>query len=147
MRQSLLLSAKQYACTLHWLRLYYIVSEDIQGSNIFAKILQAVQAGKASFPFTTGKNLYDFMEIDVLAQLITKVSLQTEIAGVTNVCTGQPESLASCVERFIHKRNLPIRLNYGEFPDRPYDSPGVWGDAMKIQQILEHDGISNDRED
>ena len=25
---------------------------------------------------------------------------------------------------------------YGAFPDRPYDSPGVWGDATIINRIL-----------
>lgn len=139
MRQSLLLSAKQTDCTFHWLRLYYIVSDDIQGNNIFAKILQAVQGGKTHFPFTTGKNLFDFIEIDVLAKLIVAVSLQKEISGVTNICTGKPESLATCIERFIKSRNLPIRLDYGKYPDRPYDSPGEWGDATKLQKILSID--------
>ncbi len=135
MRQSLLLSAKGTKCTLHWLRLYYIISDDINGSNIFAKILQAVRAGKTTFPFTSGKNLFDFVEIDELSRLIAKASLQTAVSGVTNVCTGKPESLASCIERFIKERKLPIRLEYGKFPDRPYDSPGIWGDATKIEKI------------
>lgn len=139
MRQSLLLSSKQTECTMHWLRLYYIVSDDIQGNNIFAKILQAVQAGKTHFPFNTGKNLFDFIEIDELAKLIVEVSLQREISGVTNICTGQPESLASCVERFIKVHNLPIQLEYGKYPDRPYDSPGEWGDATKLQKILSNE--------
>ena len=39
-------------------------------------------------------------------------------------------------ERFIREHKLNIRLEYGAFPDRPYDSPGVWGDASVIRQIL-----------
>lgn len=143
MRQSLLLSAKETACAFHWLRLYYVVSDDINGCNIFSKILQAVQVGKHTFPFTTGKNLYDFMEIHELAQLIVMASLQTEVTGVTNICTGKPESLASCIERFIKERNLPIKLEYGKFPDRPYDSPGEWGDATKIKQIQDKSQFFN----
>lgn len=135
MRQSLLLSAKDTKCTLHWLRLYYIVGDDVKGSSIFAKIMQAAQSGKTLFPFTTGKSLFDFMKVDELARQIALASLQTKIAGVTNICTGKPESLASCVERFIQEHDLPIRLDYGKFPDRPYDSPGVWGDSTKIEQI------------
>ena len=31
-----------------------------------------------------------------------------------------------------------IRPEYGAFPDRPYDSPGVWGDAEKIKKIMKN---------
>ena len=112
-----------------------LAGDDVKGSSIFAKIMQAAQSGKTLFPFTTGKSLFDFMKVDELARQIALASLQTKIAGVTNICTGKPESLASCVERFIQEHDLPIRLDYGKFPDRPYDSPGVWGDSTKIEQI------------
>ena len=138
MRQSLLLSAKETTCVLHWLRLYYIVSDDVNGQNIFSKILKSAENGQTTFPFTSGRNLYDFIEIDELARLITMASLQTEVSGVTDVCTGKPESLASCVERFIQSHHLSIKLLYGKYPDRPYDSPGEWGDSTKIQKIQEN---------
>ena len=36
----------------------------------------------------------------------------------------------------VHKENnFNIKLEYGKFPDRPYDSPGVWGDNTKIELI------------
>jgi dTDP-6-deoxy-L-talose 4-dehydrogenase (NAD+) len=136
MRQSLLIASKNTGCTLHWLRLFYIVTNDKKGSNIFSKIMRAAQEGQARFPFTSGKNLYDFMKIDELVRSIVFVSVQTEVSGVTNVCTGKPESLASCVERFIKEQQLDICLDYGKFPDRTYDSPGVWGDASKINSIM-----------
>ena len=136
MRQSLMLSAANSGCVLHWLRLFYIVGESIQGNSIFAKLMQAAAEGKKTFPFTSGKNKYDFMKIDLLVQLIARASLQTKVTGITNICTGRPESLADCIERFIKEHNFDITLAYGEYPDRPYDSPGIWGDASKLQQIL-----------
>lgn len=36
-------------------------------------------------------------------------------------------------------QNYKIRLDYGAFPDRPYDSPGTWGDPAKINRILAMD--------
>jgi dTDP-6-deoxy-L-talose 4-dehydrogenase (NAD+) len=62
---------------------------------------------------------------------------QTEAAGVINCCTGHPVSLAEKVEDFIKERGYSIRLDYGAFPDRPYDSPGVWGNAEKIRKIMQ----------
>ena len=45
-------------------------------------------------------------------------------------------SLAERVEAYIKENDLNITLDYGAFPDRPYDSPGVWGDRKKMDQIL-----------
>ena len=42
------------------------------------------------------------------------------------------------VEEFIKEKNYKIRPEYGAFPDRPYDSPGVWGDPEKINQIMKN---------
>jgi dTDP-6-deoxy-L-talose 4-dehydrogenase (NAD+) len=40
------------------------------------------------------------------------------------------------VEEFISTRHLNIRPQFGVFPDRPYDSPIVYGDNTKIQRII-----------
>jgi dTDP-6-deoxy-L-talose 4-dehydrogenase (NAD+) len=95
-----------------------------------------VDAGKTTFPFTTGKNKYDFIDVDELADQISRVSARADITGVINCSSGEPLSLAERVEAFIRDNNLPITLEYGAFPDRPYDSPGVWGDATRIKALL-----------
>lgn len=136
MRQSLMLTAEKSSCVLNWLRAYYIVCDEEKGNSIFAKLIQAEKKGQEKFPFTSGRNLYDFIDIRELARLISAASLQTKINGIINVCTGEPESLGSCIERFIKEHDMKIRLAYGEYPDRPYDSPGVWGNADKIKQIM-----------
>ena len=136
MRQSLMLSSKSTKCALHWLRAFYVVSNEANGSSIFAKIAQASAEGKKEFPFTTGKNQYDFIDIEKLADMISIASMQTEINGIVNVCSGMPESLANRVERFIKENKFDIKLMYGSFPDRSYDSPGVWGEADLIQKIM-----------
>ena len=105
----------------------------------FAKITQAEQDGKKTFPFTSGSNLYDFIDVDELANMIVAASVQEEINGIINVCTGKPMSLADRVEQFLRDKNYKIKLDYGAFPDRPYDSPGTWGDPTKINRILAND--------
>lgn len=54
-----------------------------------------------------------------------------------NICSGHPEKLADRVERFIKDNKYKIKLMYGAFPDRPYDSKAVWGDSRKIEGILQ----------
>lgn len=69
--------------------------------------------------------------MDELANMIVAASVQEEINGIINVCTGKPMSLADRVEQFLRDKNYKIKLDYGAFPDRPYDSPGTWGDPTK----------------
>ncbi len=98
--------------------------------------MQAEQEGKKEFPFTSGKNKYDFIEVDELAEQIAKASTQDQFTGIINVCSGNPISLADRVEQFIKERKLNIKLSYGAFPDRPYDSKIVYGDNSVIKQIM-----------
>lgn len=139
LRQSVLLYSQGKASSVRWLRAYYIYGDDARGSSIFAKLTRAAAEGKETFPFTSGKNLYDFIHIDDLAHQIAAAALQNEIEGTINVCTGLPRTLAEQVEEFIQKQGLHIRLAYGAFPDRPYDSPGVWGNADLIKRILKRE--------
>lgn len=137
LRQTLIQYCKDKDVNLHWLRAYYIYGDDARGSSIFAKLYQAAEDGKTEFPFTTGKNLYDFIHVDELAKQIMYASIQNEYNGIINVCTGEPMSLADKIESYIKEHNMNIKLNYGAFPDRPYDSPGTWGDATIIKKIME----------
>lgn len=136
MRQSLLLATSELDFNLYWLRAYYIFGDDRVGSSIFAKLTLAADEGKKTFPFTTGKNKFDFISVQELGEMIVAASTQSKVTGVINVSTGQPKSLADQIEWYIKDHNWDIKLEYGAFPDRPYDSPGVWGDATKIKQIM-----------
>lgn len=137
LRRSAFLLAEEHDVCLQWLRAYYIYGDDKHNSSIFSKLLQAAERGDAAFPFTSGKNKYDFIHVDELARQIAACVTQDEVAGIINCCTGRPVSLGEKVEEFIREHGLSIQLEYGAYPDRSYDSPGVWGDAKKIRAIME----------
>lgn len=137
LRETLDLLCKQKNIKFQWIRGYYIVGNSEKGASIFSKITAAEKEEKSEFPFTTGKNQYDFIDYDEFCNQIANVVINNNVIGIINCCSGQPESLASRVERFIKENNYNIKLKYGAFPDRPYDSLAVWGDNTKIKQILE----------
>ena len=122
-----------------WLRGYYIVGNSIYGSSIFSKITAAEAEGKAEFPFTMGQNQFDFIDYEDFCEEVARAVNQQKILGIINICSGHPEKLADRVERFIKERGYRIKLKYGAFPDRPYDSKAVWGDSSKIDAILKAD--------
>ena len=138
LRQITYLLADGTNTKVDWLRAYYTLGDDKKSNSLFAKIVKWEEEGKESFPFNSGKNKYDFISVDELAKQIATVSTQDKIHGIINCCTGKPETLANKVEEFIFEHGFKIKPEYGAFPDRPYDSPGVWGDAQKINEIMNY---------
>ncbi|WP_392887979.1 NAD-dependent epimerase/dehydratase family protein [Eubacterium limosum] len=138
LRQSVELLAKEYGAIYQWLRAYYVLGDDAQNNSIFTKIMQSEEEGKKDFPFTSGENKYDFINVDELAMQIAITSIQNRVTGIINCCSGKPVSLGARVEQFLKEKHFHIKLQYGMFPDRPYDSPAIWGNDKKIKMILEN---------
>lgn len=136
LRRAFLLEAARKGVVAQWLRGFYIYGDDEGSQSIFGKIVRAAKVGETHFPFTSGKNKYDFLSVQELSEQIAACVLQDEVAGIINCCSGKPLSLGEMIERFIADHGLNITLDYGKYPDRPYDSPGVWGDATKIDKVL-----------
>lgn len=136
LRKSLELYTQQHNCKFQWLRAFYIYGDDLYGKSIFCKIRQAEKEGKKFFPFTSGKNKYDFISIDELSKRIALCITQEKILGIINCCSGVPKSLSEQVEWYIKHNQLSIQLEYGKYPDRPYDSPCIYGDNKKIKEVL-----------
>lgn len=127
---------KQNNTVFQWLRGYYIVGNSRYGSSIFSKITAAAEERKSEFPFTLGQNQYDFIDYEDFCTQVAATVVQNQVVGIINICSGRPEKLADRVERFIKENDYDIKLQYGAFPDRPYDSKAIWGDDTKIQRIL-----------
>ena len=119
-----------------WLRGYYIVGNARNGSSIFSKLSSAEEKGDDFFPFTMGQNQFDFINYDDFCKQVAYAVEQNKITGIINICSGHHEKLADRVERFIKDNNYKIKLKYGAFPDRPYDSKAVWADSSKINIIM-----------
>lgn len=119
-----------------WLRGYYIVGNSEYGNSIFSKITMAEKEGKKQFPFTLGQNQYDFIDYSDFCKQVVAVLEQEQEQGIINICSGYPEKLANRVEKFISDNKYNIKLQYGVFPDRDYDSKALWGNNQKIQRIM-----------
>lgn len=136
LRQISAIYAAEKKITWQWLRGYYIYGDDLKNHSVFTKLSEAAARGDKKFPFTSGKNQYDFQSIESLAAQIAAAVSQTEVTGVIECCSGVGVALKDKVEEYIAANGFAIALKYGAFPDRPYDSPGVWGDATKIRKIM-----------
>ena len=127
---------KQYDFILKWIRGFYIVGNSEHGCSIFSKLVQAHLKNEKTFPFTMGLNQFDFLDYDDFCSSVVKIVSQDKINGIINCCSGRPMKLSERVEKFIMDNQLDIKLKYGEFPDRPYDSKAIWGDDSKLKEII-----------
>lgn len=136
LRQSAYIICQNNNVLFQWLRGFYIVSNSSNGDSVFSKIFQASQKGESSFPFTSGTNQFDFLDYSCFCKQIAASVEQSKVLGIINICSGYPQSLSSRVEKFISDNNLKIKLDYGAYPNRPYDSKAMWGNSSKINLIL-----------
>lgn len=128
--------SKLYNKLFQWLRGFYIVANTIYGASVFSKMSKAAAEGKKNFPFTMGLNQYDFLDYEQFCKRTALTVEQDKILGIINICSGRPEKLSDRVEKFISENKLNIKLQYGVYPDRAYDSKAVWGNSNKIDEIL-----------
>ncbi len=130
---------KEKNCILQWIRGFYIVGDDEHNNSVFTRMVEASKTGNEPFPFTTGRNKFDFIGIDELAGQIAATIMQKEVCGIINCCSGIAVPLADEAERFLKERKMDIQLDYGKYPEREDASPAVWGDPTKIRKIMEAD--------
>ncbi|MCD8314354.1 MAG: NAD(P)-dependent oxidoreductase [Firmicutes bacterium] len=138
LRDAVMLEAKNHSVLVQWLRGFYIVGNTEYGCSVFSKIVQAEKRGDQEFPFTLGMNQYDFTDYDEFCEQVSAAVEQDDVLGVINCCSGYPMRLGERAEKFISENEFKIKLKYGAFPDRPYDSKAIWGDSRKIKKILEN---------
>ncbi len=139
LRELVTIYAAKKGVVLQWLRGYYILGDDAKNHSIFSKMTEAEARGEELFPFTTGRNKFDFIKVGDLAEQIAATASQKEIVGIINCCSGYAVPLAEEAERYIREHNMKIRLDYGKYPDRADASPEVWGDPAKINAIMKND--------
>lgn len=135
LRRLVEIKCKEKNVLFQWLRGFYIVGNTEDGCSIFSKIVQASHKGDKTFPFTMGLNQFDFLDYKVFCKYVADTVEQSEINGVINICSGRPEKLADRVKQFIKENGYNITLNYGAFPERPYDSKAIWGDDFKLRMV------------
>lgn len=136
LREATKLLCEQYGCTWKWLRAFYIYGNDEFGESVFCKLNKAFKSGLKEFNLTTGKNEFDFINVDDLARLISLTIIQNDINGIINVSSGKPISLREQIMEYVQKNKINLKLNWGVYPERESESKCIYGDNTKISEIL-----------
>ena len=101
--------------------------------------LDASHASRSVAAVALGLTCYDPAQrfAGVIINKVATPRHRDEVLGaLEGLVDGRAGTLADRVEAYIRDNDLDMTLEYGAFPDRPYDSPGVWGDPTRIRRIL-----------
>lgn len=120
-----------------WLRMFYVFGDDAHNGSVFRKMLDADNAGLKLFPFTDGKDHFDFLHINELSEMLAASVLQREVRGEINCCSGRTTAIGEFAKKFIRDRKLSIELQLGEYATPNDSRRNVTGDITKIRSIME----------
>ena len=102
---------------------------------IIPQLNKAIQNGDEVFNMSGGEQLRDYLHVSDIAKNIVHISLQNEVIGIINNCSGKPIKLINFVESYLKEVKSNIKLNKGYYPYPQYEPMEFWGDDQKLKQI------------
>ena len=133
--QHLLKLQTSQAFSLKWMRVFYVFGEVKGRKNLYTLLEEAVKRGDKEFNMSGGKQVRDFLTSQEIADLIVRASLQKEVEGVINCCSGKPVVLNDLIEDYLTKNKASIQLNRGFYPYPDYEPMNTWGSITKLSKI------------
>lgn len=122
---------------LTWARLFYLYGEGQPRNSLYTQLREAVARGDSVFNMSGGEQLRDYLPVTDIARYLVALALHHPDVGVVNICSGQPVSIRSLVERWIQENHWTIQLNRGFYPYPDYEPFAFWGNRRKLDCILE----------
>ena len=135
LRKQLQFLQKESDFMFTWMRLFYMYGDDQPMNTLYSQFRQAVKNNDSVFDMSGGEQLRDYLPIDEVVNKITKLILTRGNIGVVNVCSGEPISIRSLVEKWRIELESGISLNFGHYPYPDYEPMAFWGDIEKYKNI------------
>lgn len=119
-----------------WIRLFYVYGKGQNPNSLLPQLDRALDNNENVFNMSPGDQIRDYLPIEKVAEYIVKISLQNEVLGVINCCSGKPISVKNFVEEYLEKKNKAIKLNLGYYNYPNYEPMAFWGDINKLNSII-----------
>lgn len=126
----------EFQFSLKWIRVFYVFGDIIGRRNLYTLLNQAIQNKQESFDMSGGEQIRDFLMPHQIAQYIIKISLQKQVVGIINCCSGNPVKLKDYVQDYIKSKGSNLKLNLGVYPYPDYEPMNTWGSILKLNKIL-----------
>lgn len=128
--------AKHSDFQFNWIRLFYIYGEGQNKNSLFGQLENAVKNKESVFNMSGGEQLRDYLPVEIVADYITRISLNEQYQKIINCCSGSPISVRKLVEKYLITKNINMKLNFGYYPYPDYEPMAFWGDNTKLKHLL-----------
>jgi nucleoside-diphosphate-sugar epimerase len=121
---------------LTWARLFYLYGSGQTSSSLLPQLEAAIRRGDRTFDMSGGQQLRDYLPVTEVAAHLVSLALSKADNGIVNVCSGEPISVNSLVERQLAEHGWAIELNRGRYPYPDYEPMEFWGDRQKMDRCM-----------
>lgn len=137
LHEKLLELKRNHSFNLTWARLFYAYGDGQAPTSLWTQFHGALERGDGQFDMSPGQQIRDFLPISEMARLLARLALASADAGAVNICSGQPTTVQTLVERWITESGAEISLNLGRYGYPDYEPLEFWGSPAKLRAILE----------
>lgn len=128
---------KKYSFSFKWVRLFYMYGKGQNPKSILSQLETALKNEESVFNMSGGEQIRDYLPIEKVAENIVKISMQDNINGIINCCSGNPIKIKDFVSEYLLSVNKKINLNLGYYPYPDYEPMSFWGDNTKLKLIAD----------
>lgn len=121
---------------LTWARVFYLFGEGQPATSLWPQLKNAVARGDKNFNMSGGAQIRDYLPVETMAEHLVALALHSQNHGIVNVCSGEPVTVRSMVERWIADNAWSISLNLGHYPYPDHEPMEFWGDREKLDRCL-----------
>lgn len=121
---------------LTWTRIFYPYGEGQSEKSIFMQLKHSIEKNEKFFLMSSGKQVFDFIEVERVAQILCELLINKNRVGILNIGSGNPTNLLSFVLEQINRFGSSILPLTDSLPDRPWEPKLYWSDNSKARLFL-----------
>lgn len=137
MRKALEFLQSEQAFGLTWARLFYLWGKGQAGNSLYPQLCAAIESREKMFDMSGGQQVRDYLPVELVVKYLLDLSIDLEPAGIVNVCSGRPVTVEQLVRDWLQEKKTDMKLNLGRYPYPDYEPMKFWGDAGKLESILQ----------
>ena len=122
-----------------WVRLFYMFGNGQNPNSLHSQLEKALANNETVFNMSKGDQVRDFLPVKTVAEYVTRISIQNNVQGIINCCSGNPISVKEFVQAYLQQTGQKINLHLGYYPYTDYEPMSFWGDNRKLKTILNND--------
>lgn len=136
LRRQLEFLQNERSFSLTWARLFYLYGNGQSDKSIFSQLTNAVKRKENVFNMSGGKQLRDYLPVEIVAKHLVTLAISNHDNGVVNICSGTPVSILDLVEEWVRENDWSIELNPGYYPYANYEPMEFWGNRSKLDRCI-----------